>query len=237
MEQAKEEIPFCTHDDLMKHNKADIEAIGMITCEADEINYDKIKENDGIDFEGNIIDNSDFSLKKKSKSKLDYESMKIDYNMSISTIKRNLKRLEQIHIGNEIPLIYVNKTNDDIVYEVNHKTFGNKYVLIDKRILRKLLFFKNGSALKLYLVIKYNYEYCQKQNKPCILTMDYLRNTTHIKSRSQISDLLWWMKGKLLNIETFTTHEEKVVKGKVINEIRKHNKFEVIKNIDNTKFY
>ena len=154
----KQEIPFCTHVDLMHLKKTDIEAIGIITYQANKINYDLISDIEGFGSDGMVDDNNSFSYKKVSRKDIDIKALEIDFQMSNSTIKRNLKRLEKINVGNgnNIPLIYINKKDDDVVYEINHKTYDKYYTLIDRDTLRKLLLI-NGTALKLYLVIKYHY--------------------------------------------------------------------------------
>ena len=146
---SKQEIPFCTHDDLMSLPKADVEAIGIITYQADKINYNLISELAGFGDGGIIEDKNSFSYKKVSRKDINIKDLEIDFDMSNSTIKRHLKRLEKISIGNEdMPLIFTHKTDNDIVYEINHKTYGKYYTLIDKDTLRKLLLL-NGTALSL----------------------------------------------------------------------------------------
>ena len=64
---SKQEIPFCTHDDLMSLPKADVEAIGIITYQADKINYNLISELAGFGDGGTIEDKNSFSYKKVSR--------------------------------------------------------------------------------------------------------------------------------------------------------------------------
>ena len=136
----KQEIPFCTHDEVMNLKKADMEALAIITYQANKINYDLISEVKGFGSDGKVEDKNYFSCKKVSRKDINIKDLEIDFQMSNSTIKRHLKRLEKINIGNkDIPLVFTNKTDNDIVYEINHKTYGKYYTLIDKDTLRKLL--------------------------------------------------------------------------------------------------
>ena len=89
----KQEIPFCTHVDLMHLKKTDIEAIGIITYQANKINYDLISDIEGFGSDGMVDDNNSFSYKKVSRKDIDIKALEIDFQMSNSTIKRNLKRL------------------------------------------------------------------------------------------------------------------------------------------------
>ena len=124
----KQEIPFCTHADLMNLKKADIEAIGIITYQANKINYDLISEVEGFNSEGKIDNKNNFSYKKISRKDIHIKNLEIDFQMSNSTIKRHLKRLEKINIGNKgIPLIFTDKKENDLVYRINHKTYDKYY--------------------------------------------------------------------------------------------------------------
>lgn len=231
---SKQEIPFCTHDDLMSLPKVDVEAIGIITYQADKINYNLISELAGFGDGGIIEDKNSFSYKKVSRKDINIKDLEIDFDMSNSTIKRHLKRLEKISIGCEhIPLIYVNNTGDDIIYEINHKTYDKYYTLIDKDTLRKLLLI-NGTALKLYLVIKYHYEFCKKQNKKCILSLDHLAEKINLKSTKNITDILELMEGTFIKRKMAYTHKIKIKNGKPHNAINKYYEYEIIETFNSS---
>ena len=228
----KQEIPFCTHVDLMHLKKTDIEAIGIITYQANKINYDLISEVKGFGSDGKVEDKNDFSCKKVSRKDINIKDLEIDFQMSNSTIKRHLKRLEKISIGNEdIPLIFTNKTDNDIVYEINHKTYGKYYTLIDKDTLRKLLLI-NGTALKLYLVIKYHYEYSKSINKPCILSLKYLANTVGLNHTRSISDMLDNMEGTYIKRKMAYKNKIIVKNGKPQNTVNKYYEYEIIETFN-----
>lgn len=231
---SKQEIPFCTHDDLMSLPKADVEAIGIITYQADKINYNLISELAGFGDGGIIEDKNSFSYKKVSRKDINTKDLEIDFQMSSSTIKRHIKRLEKINIGCEhIPLIYVNNTGDDIIYEINHKTYDKYYTLVDKDTLRKLLLI-NGTALKLYLVIKYHYEFCKKQNKKCILSLDHLAEKINLKSTKNITDILELMEGTFIKRKMAYTHKIKIKNGKPHNAINRYYEYEIIETFNSS---
>ena len=71
----KQEIPFCTHTDLMNLKKADIEAIGIITYQANKINYDLISEVEGFNSEGKIDNKNNFSYKKISRKDINIKNL------------------------------------------------------------------------------------------------------------------------------------------------------------------
>ena len=228
----KQEIPFCTHVDLMHLKKTDIEAIGIITYQANKINYDLISEVKGFGSDGKVEDKNYFSCKKVSRKDINIKDLEIDFNMSNSTIKRHLKRLEKINIGNkDIPLVFTNKTDNDIVYEINHKTYGKYYTLIDKDTLRKLLLI-NGTALKLYLVIKYHYEYSKSINKPCILSLKYLANTVGLNHTRSISDMLDNMEGTYIKRKMAYKNKIIVKNGKPQNTVKKYYEYDIIKTFN-----
>lgn len=231
----KQEIPFCTHVDLMHLKKTDIEAIGIITYQANKINYDLISDIEGFGSDGMVDDNNSFSYKKISRKDIDIKALEIDFQMSNSTIKRNLKRLEKINVGNgnNIPLIYINKKDDDVVYEINHKTYDKYYTLIDRDTLRKLLLI-NGTALKLYLVIKYHYEFCKKQNKKCILSLDHLAEKINLKSTKNITDILELMEGTFIKRKMAYTHKIKIKNGKPHNAINRYYEYEIIETFNSS---
>lgn len=227
-----QQIPFCTHDDILKLKKTEIEAIGMITYKVKDINYDLIGEMSGFNEDGKISDLNDVSNRKISRKDIDIKDLEIDLQMSSSTIKRNLKRLEDINIGGDlIPLIYVNKTDNDIVYEINHKTYGKHYTLIDKGTLRKLLII-NGTALKLYLIIKYHYEFCKKEGKKCILSLAYLADKIGLKDIKNISDILDIMEGTFIRRKMSYTHKIEVSNSKAHNIIKKYYEYEIIETFN-----
>lgn len=229
-----QKIPFCTHDNVMSLKKTDIEAIGIITYQADKINYDLIAEMEGFNYDGMVEDSNSYSFKKVSIKDIDVKELEIDFQMSNSTIKRHLKRLEKINIGNEhIPLIYVNKSDNDIVYEINHKTYDKYYTLIDKDTLRKLLII-NGTALKLYLVIKYHYEHNKSLGKPCILDLKYLADKVGLKDTKNISDILDIMEGTFIKRNMAYTHKLEVKNGKVHNNIQKYYEYEIIETFNDS---
>lgn len=228
----KQKIPFCTHDDLISLPKADVEAIGIITYQADKINYKLISELAGFGDGGIIEDKNSFSYKKVSRKEINIKDLEIDFQMSNSTIKRHIKRLEKINIGCEhVPLIYVNNTGDDMIYEINHKTYDKYYTLIDKDTLRKLLII-NGTALKLYLVIKYHYEFCKKQNKKCILDLKYLAKKIGLKDRGNIKDILDLMEGTFIKRKMAYTHKIDIKEGKAHNRINKYYEYEIIETFN-----
>lgn len=229
-----QEIPFCTHNDVMHLKKADIEAIGIITYEADKINYELISEINGFGANGMVEDKNNYSYKKVSRKDINIKDLEIDFRMSNTTIRRHIKRLEKINVGNElVPLIYINKTDNDIIYEINHKTYDKYYTLIDKDTLRKLLII-NGTALKLYLVIKYHYESCKKQNKRCILDLKYLAEKINLKSTKNISDILDIMEGTFIKRKMNYTHKIQIKEGKPHNTINKYYEYEIIETFNDS---
>ena len=228
----KQEIPFCTHVNVMNLKKTDIEAIGIITYQASKINYDLISEIEGFGSDGKVEDKNYLSCKKVSRKDINIKDLEIDFQMSNSTIKRHLKRLEKINIGNkDIPLVFTNKTDNDIVYEINHKTYGKYYTLIDKDTLRKLLLI-NGTALKLYLVIKYHYECSKSINKPCILDLKYLANKIGLKDTGCISDILDIMEGTFIKRKMAYRNKIIIKNGKAQNVINKYYEYEIIKTFN-----
>ena len=230
----KQEIPFCTHADLMNLKKADIEAIGIITYQANKKNYDLISEVEGFNSEGKIDNKNNFSYKKISRKDIHIKNLEIDFQMSNSTIKRHLKRLEKINIGNKgIPLIFTDKKENDIIYGINHKAYDKYYTLIDKDTLRKLLLI-NGTALKLYLVIKYHYEYSKSINKPCILDLNYLSNKVGLKDTGSISDILDIMEGTFTKRRMSYKNKIVVKNGKTQNVINKYYEYEIIQTFNDS---
>lgn len=233
--KVNKKIPFCTHEDVLKLKEKDLNILAILTCEADKINYRLINSLEGFDRQtGLVSDNNDYSLKYIKRTELNIPALAIKYNTSPTTIRRGLKALKDINIGDEIPLIYVNESENGTVYELNHKTFGNKYVIVNKKVIEKLLAFKKATALKLYLVIKYNYDYCKSQNRDCVLTIDYLCRSVGLSSQSRnyISDLLWWLDDKVIKIGKSTSVEIVEKNGCVHNEIRTHYKYEIIEDVD-----
>lgn len=228
----KQEIPFCTHYDVMSLKKTDIEAIGVITYQANKINYDLIEDIEGFGTDGIVEDNNSFSYKKVSRRDINIKDLEIDFQMSNKTIKRHLKRLEEISIGDEhIPLVCVDRKDNDVVYKINHKTYGRYYTLIDKDTLRKLLLI-NGTALKLYLVIKYNYEYSKSINKPCILDLKYLTNKVGLKHARNVSDILDNMEGTFIKRKMGYTSKVIIKNGKAQNTINKYYEYEIIETFN-----
>lgn len=229
-----QKIPFCTHDDVMKLKMTDIEAIGIITYQADKINYDLIAEMEGFNYDGMVDDSNSYSLKKISRKDIKIEELEINFNKSKSTINRRLNELENINIGNEhIPLIYVNESDNDIVYEINHKTYDKYYTLIDKDVLRELLKI-NGTALKLYLVIKYHYEHNKSLGKPCILTLEHLADKVGLIDTKNITDILNSMEGTFIKRKMVYTRKLEVKNGKAHNNIHKHYEYEIIETFNDS---
>ena len=71
----KQEIPFCTHVNVMNLKKTDIEAIGIITYQASKINYDLISEIEGFGSDGKVEDKNYLSCKKVSRKDINIKDM------------------------------------------------------------------------------------------------------------------------------------------------------------------
>ena len=74
---------------------ASLPYLGIITYQADKINYNLISELAGFGDGGIIEDKNSFSYKKVSRKDINIKDLEIDFDMSNSTIKRHLKRLEK----------------------------------------------------------------------------------------------------------------------------------------------
>lgn len=192
------EIPFTTHKDIMKLEKKYIEALAFITYMASETDFETISEIGGFEGQSEIEDNSLYSYKFKRRSEIYINDCGKYFGKSRNTITNYLNYLEYIsdysnylYINGEgEELLQIDHDNNDTIYRLNHKCYeGKYYTTIDTDTLRKLIQL-NGTAIKLYLIIKINYENCKRKNKPCILDMKFLANEIGLNATSQISKTL-----------------------------------------------
>lgn len=228
-------IPFCTHKDLLTQKGEYVKALGIITAEATQINYDAIKLVNGLDENGKIKDFDYVSFKKVDRVDINTSYISKKYNISPSTTKNMLKRLDVLggffYDKDYISLISIEKGRRGPSYWINHKVYGKYYTLIRKDVLEKLLLLP-ANALKLYLVIKYNYELSKKLNKPCVIDMKYLCKSIGLSenSRNRISPLLFEMNDKFIKIKAENKH--KLVyneNNNLVNAIKTEYTYEVIK--------
>ena len=218
-------IPFTTHDDFMKLEKKYIEALAFITYISSSTDFETISELGG--FEGGyseIIDNNFYSYKLKKRSEIGIKTCAEYFNKHRNTISNYLNYLE--YIADYSNYLYVNEVgaelfkidyiDNECIYKLNHKAFDNKfYVTIDINTLYRLMQI-NGTAIKLYLVIKYHYEACKKKGKLCELDMDYLSDKIGLSNRSQVSKVLDKMDNVFIKRKIKT---KTIVKG--LNKISK----------------
>lgn len=191
-------IPFTTHDDIMKLEKKYIEALAFITFMASNTDFETISEIGGFDGTSEIDDNNLYSYKIKKRSEININGCSKYFGKHRNSITNYLNYLDYVaeysnylyinEIGEE--LLKIEYFNNDIIYKLNHKAFNNGfYTKIDTDTLKKLIQI-NGTAIKLYLVIKYHYESCKKKGKVCELDMKYLAKKIGLNSISQISKTL-----------------------------------------------
>lgn len=205
-----------------------IEAIAIVTHEADKIDYKSIQELCGFDDDGKIENSNSYSNKVLSRKDIIIKDLAEKFKMSSKTVSRHLKRIEDINIGSlYMPLIEVNNNDNDVLFRINHKAYEKYYTLIDKDILRELIKI-NGTAIKLYLVIKYNYEYNKSSNKPCILSLNYLADKIGLKDTKHISDILNKMDGTFIKRSPKIKTEITIKNGKVQNSVKKYHEYEII---------
>ena len=226
-------IPFCTHEDLMHLKSKYIEAIAIVTHEANKIDYKSIQELCGFDSNGKIEDNNNYSYKVLSRKDIIIKDLAEKFKMSSKTVSRHLKIIEDVNIGSSyMQLIEIDNNNhDDLLFRVNHKVYEKYYTLIDKDILRELIKI-NGTALKLYLVIKYNYEYKKSINKPCILSLKYLADKIGLKDTENISDILNKMDGTFIKRSPKLEHEIVIKNGKAQNSLKRYYEYEIIEELN-----
>ena len=228
----KQIIPFCTHDDLMHLKSQYIEAIAIVTHEADKIDYEFISAIGGFGYDGKVEDSSDYSNKVLSRKDINIKDLAEKFNMSNKTVSRHLKRIQDVSIGSSyMQLIEIDNNYDDLLFRINHKAYEKYYTLIDKDILRELIKI-NGTAIKLYLLIKYNYEYNKSINKPCILSLDYLASKMALKDTKYISSILKKMDGIFIKRSPKIKTEITIKNGKVKNSVKKYHEYEIIEKIN-----
>lgn len=228
-------IPFCTHKDLLQLKAEYIKALGIITAEATEINYQAIQQIEGFNHEGRIEDINHVSLKKIDRIHINTTQISKKYNISQSTVKNMLQRIKElsnIYCFQEQPykLISIEKTKKGTSYWINHKAYNKYYTLIKREVLEELLLLP-ANALKLYLVIKYHYEASVKNNKPCIIDMKYLCKTIGLKesNRNRVSELLFKMDNKFIKIKQKTTHKLTYNnENQLVNAIKTEYTYEII---------
>ena len=234
IENDLEIIPFCTHKELLTKKGEYIKALGIITAEAKQINYEGIKLLDGFDENGDIISNYYVSLKKLDRVDISLEYIAKKYNISTSTAKTMLERLhelsEMFYENNCLPVINVEEGYRGPSYWINHKAYNKYYTVIRRDVLEKLLLLP-ANALKLYLVIKYNYELAKQSNKPCVIDMKYLCRSIGLaeNSRNRVANILFMMNGKFIKIEAENKHSLVYTSNKkIVNAIRTEYTYEII---------
>lgn len=229
-------IPFCTHKELLQLKAEYIKALGIITAQATEINYQAIKEIEGFNYQGRIEDINHVSLKKIDRIDINTSQIAQKYKISQSTVKnmlQRLKELSEIYYFQQQPykLISIEKTKKGTSYWINHKAYQKYYTLIDREVLEELLLLP-ANALKLYLVIKYHYENSFATNKPCIIDMKYLCKSIGLKesSRNKVSEILFEMNNNFIKIKRKTNH--KLVynnENQLVNAIKTEYIYEVVR--------
>ena len=192
-------IPFTTHDDFMKLDKKYIESLAFITYLSSSTDYETISELGGFEgSEAEILDNNLYSYKVIRRSEIKINNCAKYFDKHRNTITNYINYLDYVAdysnylyvngIGEE--LLRIDYSGDECIYRLNHKAFDNRfYVTIDINTLYRLMQI-NGTAIKLYLVIKYHYEICKKKGKACVLDMDYIAKKIGLNSRSQVSKTL-----------------------------------------------
>lgn len=227
-------IPFCTHRELLTQKGEFIKALGIITAEATQINYDGIKLIDGFDHNGEIEDINYVSYKKIDRVDINTDYISKKYNISQNTVRNLLSRLKELsdmyYDQEPLGLISIKDGKKGPSYWINHKVYNKYYTLIRRDILEQLLLLP-ANALKLYLVIKYNYDKCQMLNKPCIVDMKYLCRSIGLSenSRNRISPILFSMDNKFIKIKSQKSHHLIVNdKRKIVNAIKTEYTYEVL---------
>lgn len=232
----KKIIPFCTHKDVLYLKGEDIKALGIITAEAINTDYEYIQSIDGFKYDGSVENINFMSFKRIDRVDINTEYISKKYSISKNTVRNMIKRLDRLSscFGNtdynKIPLISTQYDENGKYYSINHKAYNKYYVLIEVDKLEKLLLL-SANALKLYLVIKYNYEYCKSKCKPCIIDMKYLCKSIGLSenSRNRVSPILFSMNNKFIKINQKKTHKLMYdSKGKLINSIRTEYSYEII---------
>lgn len=227
-------IPFCTHKDLLTKKGEYIKALGIVTAEAKKINYEGIKLLDGFDENGNIISSDYASLKKLDRVDIKLTYISVKYNISTSTAKNMLERLyelsEMLYEEDYLSVINVEEGDRGPSYWINHKAYNKYYTVIRRDVLENLLLLP-ANALKLYLVIKYNYELAKKANKPCVIDMKYLCRSIGLSenSRNMVANILFRMNGKFIKIKSGNKHNLVYTSNKtIVNAIRTEYTYEII---------
>lgn len=147
-------------------------------------------------------------------STLDEHKMELEdlSNRKINTIKRNIKKLEDL----DNYVLQRKVFNNEIVYLICNKSLeGKYYVLIEDDILRTLINVSNSNMIKTYCVLKYLLAKGKRR-----VTREHLLSliglTPHEKNLQLITDIIDALTDLYL-IKKQYTYEKREIEGRVIN--------------------
>lgn len=215
-------IPFCTHDDVIRMlDKKHMEALAFITFMASSTDFEAVYDVFGSGC-AEIEDKNLHSCKIKKRSEISINGCSKYFGKHRNTITNYLNYLEHVRdfsnylyvngIGEE--LLQIEYEENDTIYRLNHKAIDNRYYTVLESSTLKKLMELNGTSIKLYLIIKINYENCKRKNKPCILDMEFLSREIGLSSISQISKTLEKMDNVVI---------KRKLKYKITNDLNKKN--------------